>query len=110
MARDRTCRWPGCDRPATVAEIDRTTPYPDGATAADDLGPFCKSHHIGKHHSRWRVRQPEPGRFEWISPTGHTYTVEPEPLGPVHDPPEPDRAPDGDTVLDRDTGLDPPPF
>jgi Domain of unknown function (DUF222) len=88
VARDRTCRWPGCDRPAATAEIDHTTPYPDGATAADDLGPFCKSHHIGKHHSRWRVRQPEPGRFEWISPTGHSYTVEPEPLGPVEpDPP-----------------------
>ncbi|HET6729742.1 MAG TPA: DUF222 domain-containing protein [Jiangellaceae bacterium] len=88
VARDRTCRWPGCDRPAATAEIDHTTPYPDGATAADDLGPFCKSHHIGKHHSRWRVRQPEPGRFEWISPTGHSYTVEPEPVGPVEpDPP-----------------------
>jgi hypothetical protein len=87
VARDRTCRWPGCDRPAAVAEIDHTTPYPDGATAADDLGPFCKSHHVGKHHSRWRVRQPEPGRFEWTSPTGHVYTVEPEPVGPVHDPP-----------------------
>jgi hypothetical protein len=89
VARDRTCRWPGCDRPAALAEIDHTTPYPDGATAADDLGPFCKNHHIGKHHSRWRVRQPEPGRFEWTSPTGHTYTVEPEPLGPVEPGPQP---------------------
>ena len=87
VARDRTCRWPGCDRPAAVAEIDHTTPYPDGATAAGDLGSFCKSHHVGKHHSRWRVRQPEPGRFEWTSPTGHVYTVEPEPVAPVHDPP-----------------------
>jgi Domain of unknown function (DUF222) len=89
VARDRTCRWPGCDRPAATAEIDHTTPYPDGATAADDLGPFCKSHHIGRHHSRWRVRQPDSGRFEWTSPTGHSYTVEPEPLGPqpLDDPP-----------------------
>ncbi|HMG28750.1 MAG TPA: DUF222 domain-containing protein [Jiangellaceae bacterium] len=87
VARDRTCRWPGCDRPA-AAEIDHTTPYDQGgATAADDLGPFCKNHHIPKHHSRWRVRQPEPGRFEWTSPTGHTYTVTPEPIGRVDDPP-----------------------
>jgi hypothetical protein len=97
VARDRTCRWPGCDRPAATAEIDHTTPYPDGATAADDLGPFCKSHHIGKHHSRWRVRQPEPGRFEWTSPTGHTYTVTPEPVGPIQpDPQPPDTGPPDD--------------
>jgi hypothetical protein len=104
VARDRTCRWPGCDRPAAVAEIDHTTPYPDGATAADDLGPFCKSHHIGKHHSRWRVRQPEPGRFEWTSPTGHSYTVEPEPLGPV----EPDPQPPGTGPPDAGPPDDPP--
>jgi len=87
VARDRTCRWPCCDRPAGGCEIDHTVSYPAGPTAAGNLGPFCKAHHIGKHHSRWRVRQPEPGRFQWISPTGHTYTVEPEPVGPIQ--PEP---------------------
>ncbi|MGH8774006.1 MAG: DUF222 domain-containing protein [Jiangellaceae bacterium] len=83
VARDRTCRWPTCDRPAAAGEIDHTLRYPFGATAADDLGAFCKAHHIGKHHSRWRVKQPAPGQFQWITPTGHIYTVEPEPVGPV---------------------------
>ena len=81
-----------------------------GPTACDRVAETAggAAHDVrGDHEVK---RQPEPGRFEWTSPTGHTYTVEPEPLGPVHDPPEPDRAPDGDTGLDRDTGLDPPPF
>ena len=91
VARDRTCRWPGCERPAAGCDLDHTIAYPYGPTAVGNLGPFCEHHHIGKHHSRWKVRQPEPGRFEWISPTGHTYTVTPEPLGVMidEDPPDP---------------------
>lgn len=110
VARDHTCRWATCDRPAVACEIDHTVPYPFGATAAGDLGAFCKSHHLGKHHSRWRVRQPAPGRFEWVSPTGHTYTVEPEPIGPT------DRPGDQGGVVNAGRGsptppeLDIPPF
>jgi hypothetical protein len=85
VARDRTCRWPGCDRPAVGCDIDHTIAYPYGPTAAGNLGPFCEYHHIGKHHTRWKVRQPAPGRFEYTSPTGHTYTITPDPIGPVTD-------------------------
>jgi Domain of unknown function (DUF222) len=84
-ARDQRCRWPGCDKPAPACDTDHTVPYPQGPTAAGNLGPFCESQHIGKHHSRWKVSQPAPGRFEFISPTGHTYTVTPEPLAPTID-------------------------
>ena len=28
--RDLTCRWPGCDRPATDCDLDHTIPYADG--------------------------------------------------------------------------------
>jgi hypothetical protein len=76
-ARDQRCRFPGCERPAPACDTDHTVPYPAGPTAAGNLGPLCGSHHIGKHHTRWKVRQPAPGRFEWVSPTGqHTYPVE----------------------------------
>ena len=30
--RDLTCRFPGCDAPAAVCDIDHTVPYPRGAT------------------------------------------------------------------------------
>jgi hypothetical protein len=81
VARDRTCRWPGCDRPAYRCELDHTLPHPHGPTAAGNLGPLCKAHHIAKHHSRWRVTQSTPGRFRWVTPTGHVYIETPEPLG-----------------------------
>ena len=83
LTRDQTCRGPTCDHAATGCETDHTTAYPAGPTAAGNLGALCKPHHLAKHHTRWRVRQPAPGRFEWISPTGHTYIVEPEPVGPT---------------------------
>ena len=38
VARDRTCRWPTCDRPAGACELDHTLRYPFGATSAGDLG------------------------------------------------------------------------
>ncbi|PBJ67083.1 hypothetical protein BB737_04325, partial [Mycobacterium avium subsp. hominissuis] len=28
--RDLTCRWPGCDRPATECDLDHTIPYAEG--------------------------------------------------------------------------------
>ena len=90
VARDRTCRWPGCEKPAAGCDLDHTIAYPYGPTAVGNLGPFCEHHHIGKHHSRWKVRQPEPGRFEWTSPTGHTYTITPEPLADPGPPDHPD--------------------
>ena len=30
--RDLTCRFPGCDAPAQVCDVDHTIPYPDGPT------------------------------------------------------------------------------
>jgi hypothetical protein len=41
IARDRTCRGIGCDRPARSCQIDHTIPYPDGPTAEGNTGPFC---------------------------------------------------------------------
>ncbi|MDT5078135.1 MAG: hypothetical protein QOJ80_2772, partial [Mycobacterium sp.] len=43
--RDLTCRFPGCDRPALVADIDHTVPYPGGPTHAGGLKCYCRKHH-----------------------------------------------------------------
>ncbi len=96
--RDRTRRFPGCNQPAHRSQIDHTIPAGQGGpTSAADLGPLCMPCHLAKTHAGWHVEQPEPGRFVWTDPTGHQYTVEPEPVGPViaGDPvdPEPDPPP-----------------
>lgn len=39
--RDRTCRFPGCDRPAQFCDIDHTVPYPYGFTHPSNLKCLC---------------------------------------------------------------------
>ncbi|MFC5060867.1 HNH endonuclease signature motif containing protein [Actinomycetospora atypica] len=88
-ARDRSCRFPGCDRPAHAADLDHTLAVTDsGITVADNLGPLCRRHHRLKHHpaSGWTLHQPAPGTFVWTAPTGTIHVVEPDPVLP---PPAP---------------------
>jgi hypothetical protein len=50
-----------------------------------------------KHEGRWRLIQPEPGLFRWISPLGQTYDTRGEPVQPpLPEPVErgPDEVPD----------------
>ena len=46
--RDLTCRFPGCDRPATNCDIDHTVPYPVGPTHPSNLKCLCRFHHLLK--------------------------------------------------------------
>ena len=50
--RDLTCRFPGCDRPADVCDLDHTVPYPVGPTHASNLKCLCRFHRVHK-----RLRQ-----------------------------------------------------
>ncbi len=84
IARDRTCRFPTCSQPARRCQIDHTTSYHvGGSTSAANTGPLSGGCHNGKTHSGWQLDQPEPGHFRWRAPTGHTYQVEPEQIGPI---------------------------
>ncbi|MEH3143516.1 MAG: DUF222 domain-containing protein [Mycobacterium kyogaense] len=77
-SRDLTCRFPGCDRPATHADIDHTVPYPLGATHPANTKCYCRQHHLLKTFwEGWVERQTPDGRLHLISPTGHTYTTTP---------------------------------
>lgn len=80
-ARNATCAFPGCPYPATRCHLDHTVDYHQGGrTSVINLGPLCARHHLrSKHRGGWRLTQPQPGVFRWISPRGHRYTVEPAP-------------------------------
>jgi Domain of unknown function (DUF222) len=42
--RDLTCRWPGCDRPASDCDLDHTIPHADGGpTHASNLKCYCRT-------------------------------------------------------------------
>jgi len=76
-ARTVTCTAPGCQAQAIHADLDHTTPYPQGPTDECNLGPKCRTHHRAKQAPGWNVEQPEPGVFRWTLPSGRTHTTRP---------------------------------
>ena len=42
IARDRSCRFPGCGQPARRCDLDHTIPYPQGPTSAGNLAALCR--------------------------------------------------------------------
>jgi hypothetical protein len=78
-ARDQTCRYPTCRQPAWHADLDHTRPWHQGGpTCPCNLGALCRTHHILKQLHGWTLTQPTPGTFHWTTPTGRTYTCEPD--------------------------------
>jgi Domain of unknown function (DUF222) len=86
-ARDRTCRHPGCTRPATRSDLDHTTSHRQGGpTCPCNLITLCRRHHRAKHHGNWWWNT-----HTVQSPLGHTYSAPPQPSLP--DSPLPTDAP-----------------
>ncbi|ORA26564.1 HNH endonuclease signature motif containing protein [Mycobacterium angelicum] len=76
--RDLTCRWPGCDRPATKCDVDHTIPYAAGGpTHASNLKCYCRTHHLAKTFWGWGEQQLPDGTLILTAPTGHTYVTTP---------------------------------
>ncbi len=76
--RDLTCRFPYCDRPAEVCDIDHAVAWPDGPTHPSQLRCLCRKHHLLKTFwDGWTDRQSADGIVVWTSPTGHEYTTYP---------------------------------
>ncbi|HEU5109302.1 MAG TPA: DUF222 domain-containing protein [Micromonosporaceae bacterium] len=85
--RDRTCRHPGCLRPARRCDIDHLTPWPTGKTCDGNCVCLCRRHHRAKHEGGWQVEQITPGVFRWITPLGFEHVVEPDPVTDPDPPP-----------------------
>jgi hypothetical protein len=73
--RDRTCRAPGCTRPARACDIDHVTPWPDGATSLANAAVLCRYHHRLKTHAPgWTVGfgsgHGDDEALIWTGPTG----------------------------------------
>ncbi|HVU71334.1 MAG TPA: HNH endonuclease signature motif containing protein, partial [Mycobacteriales bacterium] len=80
-ARDRVCRFPGCQVPAERCELDHVIPFqPDGSRGATDVDNglcVCKRHHRVKHQPGWKIQLFDDNTVVWTSPTGHTTTDQP---------------------------------
>jgi hypothetical protein len=82
--RDLTCRFPGCDRAATICDVDHTVsfnhadPRNGGMTVPWNLKCLCREHHRDKTFlDGWRDKQLSDGTVMWTSPTGEVYRTVP---------------------------------
>ena len=81
IARDRTCRFPGCRQPAHLADLDHAIPWEEGGTtSAENLGALCRRHHNLKTHKGWKLINQSDGACTWISPTGQEYFIPARPI------------------------------
>ncbi|GKU35541.1 hypothetical protein NJB14197_39160 [Mycobacterium montefiorense] len=110
--RDLTCRFPGCDRPATEADLDHTVPHSQGGpTHATNLKCLCRLHHLIKTFWGWHDRQLPDGTVIWTSSSGRTHVTAPgsaflfpdlcASTGEVASPVQPDRCTDRAAMMPR---------
>ncbi|WP_084216487.1 HNH endonuclease signature motif containing protein [Pseudonocardia spinosispora] len=79
--RDRTCRGPGCRRPATESQFDHTVDHARGGPTTDaNGGQLCAHDHDLKTRGHWCLKQPEPGVFLWTSPLGQVHRTRGDPV------------------------------
>jgi hypothetical protein len=108
IARDRTCRFRHCPRPACRCDLDHEKPWQrDGETNEANLLSLCCRHHHVKHDAGWLPRRLPDGSIQWMSPTRHTYIEAPAtyPIDRTTELTEPT-----DPGEPSQTDPDPPPF
>jgi len=86
VARQPTCFAPTCERPATECELDHGTPYPQGDTSTENLGPGCGRHHRSKHAPGASLRRGPDGLLRYTTRAGLTHLVAPAEQPVADDP------------------------
>ena len=82
IARDRTCRFPGCRRSAALSDIDHAQSWETGGrTSPENLGALCRRHHRLKTHDGWKIESHPDGSCTWTSPLGKIYLTPARPIG-----------------------------
>jgi hypothetical protein len=74
IARDRTCRFPGCRRSAILSDLDHAQSWDSGGvTSIENLGALCRRHHKLKTHYGWQLESFADGSCTWRSPAGKEF-------------------------------------
>jgi hypothetical protein len=76
-ARDRTCVFPGCGRPARRTDKDHRLPWPAGPTSADNGECLCRHHHRAKH-TVFTVLRDVNGSYVWITRGNWEFVRQPK--------------------------------
>ncbi|MGK9272860.1 HNH endonuclease [Williamsia muralis] len=83
IARDGTCRTPGCTTPASDCEIDHIIPFnhadprSGGWTIEENLAPICRPDHKRKTLGYWIARMHSDRTITWTTQYGQTFTTQP---------------------------------
>lgn len=69
LNRDGRCRYPDCERVASL-DLDHIRPWRGdrpaaGQSAPENLQALCREHHRAKHQLRWEVRMQPDGSIVW---------------------------------------------
>jgi len=101
-ARDGTCRWPGCDRPASLSAAHHIVHWVHGGTTdLDNLILLCHRHHWMVHEGKWQLVRADDGRMLAIPPTVRFG------MKADRDPPEAAEADAADAgAMENDAGYD----
>ena len=92
IARDRTCRAPGCNQPAIRCQLDHVTPYrpgqpTGGCTDHLNLHALCAHHHRAKDGGGFIVTRTPQSTTHWTTPLGREYHEPADPVADLDDPP-----------------------
>jgi hypothetical protein len=80
VLRDELCRFPGCNRPAHLCDVDHMQEWQDeGVTAIENLMSVCRPDHAAKSIGLWQNELADDGGAEWRDPWGHVF-VDPPPV------------------------------
>jgi hypothetical protein len=113
-ARDTTCRFPGCTRPASRTDIDHIKEWdgqPHGPTDRENLHCLCRRHHQLKTRKLWHVAVAADGTETWTSTYGFAHRraaggYPRELLDPLGPPDETDIDPEDRDEEARHGGID----
>ena len=84
IARDRSCRFPGCRRSALLSDLDHAQSWESGGvTSAENIGALCRRHHRLKTHDGWSIESFPDGSCRWKSPLGKEFFT---PARSAHEP------------------------
>jgi hypothetical protein len=67
--RDKGCRWPGCDRPASYTSGHHLVHWTRGGTTdMDNLTLLCRRHHWLVHEAHWQLVKTDDGQMLAVPP------------------------------------------
>jgi hypothetical protein len=87
--RDRSCVFPGCDRPHSICDAHHLVEHPVGPTALENLALVCEAHHHLVHEGHWQLRPLDDGGWLARGPTGVERVRPPRTREPSPDTPAP---------------------